>query len=245
MTKPTALTGLMYLLAMTLSTPSWSGSVSGIIKSDNGRLVNHARVKAWDKDPASKDDLLGKVMTNKKGRYNISYKSKRWDGAKEGPKLNSNKPDIYLTVEIRVRGNWELIGTSKVHKDFDQNKALRINLSNVNRRNAFVRRTIYGVIKNKKGKVVPGVIVTAWDKDWGKPELMGKATTNNSGQYRIAYSKRNWDGFKSGFSFGKSSNPDIFITIKRVKNKKQLAKSSVFKNHPVGKRLKINLRVKN
>ncbi len=244
MTKQMACASFL-LMAFGISSLSWSGIVSGVIKSDKGRLVNHARIKAWDKDPTSKSDLLGKTMTNKKGRYSIRYKQKRWDGVSGGPAMKSNSPDVFISVEIKVRGKWELIATSAVRKDQLQSKPLRINMSNVNRRNAFVRRTIYGIIKNKKGKVQRGVTVEAWDKDWGKnAELMGKTETNQHGHYRISYTARRWDGFQKGFSLGKSANPDIFITVTKKKSKGSVAKSTVFKNHPINKKLKINLRFK-
>ena len=225
---------LVYLCANSL----FASTVSGVVKSDQGRVIKNAKVTVWDKDPASKDDLLGQTFTNADGRYSVSLTGKRFDGVEGGPKLNSNKPDIYVTVDIKVRGEWERVATSKVHKDHNPNSALRINLTNINRIAAFSRRTIYGVIRDKKGKPVAGVTVKAWDKDWGnKTEWMGTATTNKSGRYHIAYSNRKWDGFAA-------PNPDVFITVTDAKHKKKLGQSTVVKNHDVNQRLVLNLKVK-
>lgn len=233
---------ILFLLLVGITMPVWSGTISGIIKSDKGRLVKDARIKAWDKDTTSKDDLLGEATSNEQGKYTINYAEKLWDGSNAGPNLKANSPDIYITVEIKVRGKWEVIAKSKVYKNQDPEKPLRIDLVNVDRINAFVRRTIYGVIKNKNGEPMVAYTVKAWDKDWGgKADLMGSAVTNRHGEYRISYDKRRWD---SGLTLGKSNYPDIFITVIRKKDNKTIAKSAVFKDHPIDKRLKINIKLK-
>lgn len=216
-------------------------TISGTIQNKSGKPIAGARVIAWDSDPTSKDDRMGDARTDRNGRYTIRYKNDTWDGANKTLSLgNSWRPDIYITVDIRSRGQWERIGKSDILPDQPEDKRAKISLR-LDHRNAFVRRSIHGTIRNRKGRPVAGVMVKAWDKDFGNKELMGSAKTDRRGRYMIVYKSKRWDGLNIGPSLGETSNPDIFIS---VQNKKGSAiESKVYENHPVKKALKINMNI--
>ncbi len=245
----------LFLLALCTLLTAWpasagAGLIVGTIKSDKGKGVARVRVSAWDKDAAGKKELLGRAFTNRRGRYRIRYQDKQWDGLnrRRQPAVykpdSMTNPDIMLTVEVYVRKHWEVIARSPVYRNADISKTLRIDLDGVNKRSAYTRRTIYGVIRDHKGRRLRGVAVFAWDKDWGDTvELMGRTRTNRYGRYRIFYRRKRWDGLKHGPSLGVTANPDIFITVVKPRGNRFLGKSPLYKDHPSDRKLKIDLRV--
>ncbi len=242
-------------LALCLLVSAWpaaaaAGLIVGMIKSDKGKAVSRVRVKAWDKDPNGRKELLGQAITNRRGYYKIRYRDKHWDGLKKNQRFTGNKavsfanPDVMITVEVYARKRWETIARSRVYRDTDMRKTLHIDLDRVRKKDAYTRRTIYGVIRDHRGRRLRGLTVFAWDKDWGdNVELMGKSRTNRYGRYRIVYRPKRWDGLKHGPSLGVTANPDIFITVVNTRDNRFLGRSIVYKDHPPNEKLNIDLRL--
>jgi hypothetical protein len=114
-----------------------SRTVSGRITDKNDNPIPNARVRAYDSDALSADDLMGEVVTNSNGYYSISYESKHWDT--KVPFLTTWRPNIFIRVSVRVNGrcddgewnpsaNWERIATSSVHSNHRMSDDLTINL---------------------------------------------------------------------------------------------------------------------
>jgi hypothetical protein len=107
-------------------------------------------------------------------------------------------------------------------------------------------KKIFGTIRNASagGAPVKGLRVQAWDEDWPDgDDFMGRAYTNALGQFNISYQAGHWDESIFGLS---NWLPDIFITVdvKNAANKwVHLGKSQVFKDHPLGQDLRVDLDV--
>lgn len=104
-------------------------------------------------------------------------------------------------------------------------------------------RQIFGKISDSLsgGQPVQGLRVMAWDEDWpGGDDYMGRAYTDQQGNYSIRYAEGIWD---AGLSSGQ---PDIYITLE-IKNARDrwvhLGKSQVFRDHDLSQDLRVDMQV--
>jgi len=106
-------------------------TISGKITDKNGNPIRNARVRAYDSDFGSSDDLMKTVYTDNNGRYTLTFEGKHWDPAPHWWTIWC--PDIYIWVSIRVNGrcddgewnssaNWKRIGQSRPVKTKLQNE---------------------------------------------------------------------------------------------------------------------------
>ena len=77
-------------------------------------------------------------------------------------------------------------------------------------RGAVGRRTIYGYVRDRNGRGVGGVRVTAFDADPGADDLMGRVYTNSRGYYEIHYRGGHWDPCPHRWTCWR---PDIYVTV--------------------------------
>jgi len=106
-------------------------------------------VKAFDSDRGTKDDFMGQAYTNSGGRYTIRYKGGHWDTAPHN--VTTWRPDIYITVYMKVNGKWKPGKSSKVHSNHKLKIDLTINLKADYPNDPGVGGgigTIYGFVKN-------------------------------------------------------------------------------------------------
>jgi hypothetical protein len=117
-------------------------TISGRITDKNDNPIANARVRAYDSDALSGDDLMGETFTNVNGYYSMTYEGKRWDT--KWPFLNTWRPNIFIRVSVRVNGrcddgewnesaNWRrLLPDSRVFSNHKMRKDLIINLKTNN-----------------------------------------------------------------------------------------------------------------
>jgi hypothetical protein len=91
-------------------------TVLGIVRDTNGSPLPNLRVRAWDEDSPSDDDLMGAAFTDSNGHYTISYRGGDWDTALPG--MTTWRPDIYVTVEVpNNSGGYTRIARSRTYHD--------------------------------------------------------------------------------------------------------------------------------
>lgn len=209
-----------------------SRKVIGKITYDlTGEAVEGALVKLWDRDSVNPDDFMNDDITNKDGKYEISYKNKHWDSAPHFWK--AWRPDIYIEVFIKVDGKWLYVNGSKT---FNNQKLKNDKTINLGIKEAVLSGKITSVNENISAEDVK---VKAYDHDTFSPnDPLGNETfTNEQGYYSIKYGKRKWDNFPSS---SKNKRPDIFIELSKSGYKIKNPESSIHDNHPVSEDLIIN-----
>ncbi|MBU1978869.1 MAG: hypothetical protein KJ958_06835 [Gammaproteobacteria bacterium] len=113
-------------------------TVSGVITDKIDRPVAGVRVRLFDSDATSADDLMAPpAFTNDTGYYKFHYEGRHWDTAPHG--ITKWRPDIYIKVSAPVYGrcdngewnadaNWEYLDQSRVFSDHKIAEDLVINL---------------------------------------------------------------------------------------------------------------------
>ena len=107
-----------------------SNKIYGIVRdsASGGAPVKGLRIRAWDEDWPDGDDFMGEDTSNKDGSFEIRYRAGHWDPVTGGGRPTW-RPDIYLTVDVKnAKGQWVHICKSRVHKDYNLNLDLRIDL---------------------------------------------------------------------------------------------------------------------
>jgi hypothetical protein len=207
------------------------------------------RVIAWDAD-IEDDDHMGTAKIEPDGSYSLGYKDVKWDWSPT-KRVSKWRPDIYVVVEWldERTDTWQQLAKSKVYSDQDVRDDREINLSvTLPHTNT---STIYGWVKDREGKPLKGLTVTAWDE---KPtrmgiqtppeiqesleaqeqeDLIGSAVTNEEGHYRIRYASNRFaltldrlmrEGIEA------YRRPDIFIKILRGEGPGVLYRSPTIQN---------------
>ncbi|MBN1570578.1 MAG: hypothetical protein JXA73_22230 [Acidobacteria bacterium] len=113
------------MLFSLMTIEAWANrTVYGRITDPSGKGVANLLVRAWDSDEGS-DDFMGDAYTNSNGDYSIRYRDGHWDPAPHG--ITKWRPDIYITVMVRVGNDWVRTAKSKIHSDHPLRDDLRIN----------------------------------------------------------------------------------------------------------------------
>ena len=85
--------------------------------------------------------------------------------------------------------------------------------------------SVFGVVRDDKGRALAGLMVSAFDRDLRTQELLGSATTDAKGQYQIAYSA-------AQFSRAEKASADLVVRVLSADGKTELAASDTLFNAP-------------
>lgn len=131
------------LLVIAVNQPAMAKrTVKGTITDKDGAPAVGVRVRAYDSDWPTDDDLMNEATTNNDGYYEIHYPGKHYDDAPHW--YTVWRPDIYIRVSTRVNGrcddgewkpekNWmRLKPDSSVTEDHPHRKNLVKNLKLTN-----------------------------------------------------------------------------------------------------------------
>jgi len=125
-----AMLGLAGALAALMLFPAgaeakWAkGPVYGTVKFANGRPAAGVRVRAFDRDSASKNDFINETRTDANGKYTIRIEGKHWDPAPHN--VTTWRPDVFITVLRNVDGEWVKVFHSRTYSDKPHRKSLKI-----------------------------------------------------------------------------------------------------------------------
>jgi hypothetical protein len=88
-----------------------SNTVSGrvVFNMDCSPVVG-ARIRIWDYDAGSSNDLMAETFTSSDGRYVANYTSRNWDDPVAGS--DQHRPDIYVTVAVSIGGGFTRVQQS-------------------------------------------------------------------------------------------------------------------------------------
>lgn len=207
-------------------------TITGTITNLDGQPLANLTVRAFDRDPVSSDDVLGKVArTDAQGKYSItcSHQDTQHGGAEKGG------ADVY----IQVYQGTQLLGQSAVRKDVKQKATihLKVNDSQVaaNLAEATIegdQRRVYGMIRDALGKPIEGIWVAVYDRDLRHEQWLGEATTKG-GKYEVSYTQE---------QFARAEKAHADIVVKVLDPKKQvLQQSPIYFNAPQALEVNLNL----
>ena len=101
------------------------GPIYGTVKFANGKAAAGVRVRAFDRDSASKNDFINETRTDANGNYKIRIQGKHWDPAPHN--VTTWRPDVFITVLRNVGGEWVKVFHSRTYSDKPHRKSLKIN----------------------------------------------------------------------------------------------------------------------
>gem|GEM_PF-6084803 len=128
---------IIIIILTTLSISCFANrTITGRITNKNNEPISGARVRAYDYDLLSANDLMGETQTDYNGYYTINYESKHWDT--KWPFSTTWRPNIFIKISIKVHGRcddgewiataeWKNIGESSVHSNQRLSNDLTIN----------------------------------------------------------------------------------------------------------------------
>lgn len=199
--------------------------LTGIITDLEGRPLSGLIVHAFDQDPTTPENPLGKpALTGDKGEYSISFSDKDFVIAGK----ESGGPDVF----IKVFDEEKLLGVSPVKRNQESNITidLKINYDPLGPNAPF--RRVFGLLRNEYGELLSDMTVQVFDRDLRSEQLLGNVTTKE-GKYDIRY-------LKAQFRNAEKENADIIVKIFDVSGG-ELYKSTIFYNAPAELEVNINL----
>ena len=154
--------------------------LSGHIRSQSTQKgIPGLRVEAWDKD-LRQDDRIGNGMTDAQGAFSILLEpgAGDWD-------LKSQKPDIYFKIfagPTQVHSTvesvrWNITESQSGIEILIPMEDLKLSSPNV----------VEGIVTNLQAQPLSGLVVKAFNRDMRSETLLGEATTDAQGRYRITY----------------------------------------------------------
>lgn len=199
-------------------------TLTGLISDQNKKPLAGLTVRAFDQDPKTPDNPLGKpAKTNKKGEYAIKFTEKDFKiGGRE-----SGGPDVFITVHDGKK----LLGQSAVSRN--SKKTIRIDLQIKTEQQSTEANKVFGNVLDGTGKPVNNVLVVAYDRDLRRPEELGRARTTD-GHYEIFYKPEQYLRAEKG-------SADLIVMAYDDKET-ELASSEIYFNAPPSQM--INLTVK-
>jgi hypothetical protein len=149
--------------------------VTGIITNSktHTELANLV-VRAFDADGAI-CTFLGQAQTDINGRYHIDFNL----SAFKNTAAERGGPD--LIIEVLNEAGDVSFGKSIRHNNCQQEATIDLAVTIPDLR-------VFGAVINSNKQAQANIIVTAWDRDLRKRQLLGSATTDDKGNYSIDYS---------------------------------------------------------
>ena len=182
-----------------------------ILNQKTKKGIANLKVEAWDRDNC-KDDLVGSVVTDSKGRFSITLQQK-----KGGWNLTDRKPDIFFKV---YSGDKMVRNTeNSVHWNIETSLSaivLEVDLSN---KESFIVR---GQVYRPDRSPVANMIVKAFDCNLRSEKLLGEIITDKEGFYEIKYSD-------SQFLKGGKDSADLIVRVYGKNNKLIKESQIIFK----------------
>jgi hypothetical protein len=133
-------------------------ALSGRITNPQGEPLESLTVRAYDQDPNTPENLLGKeAVTDAEGRYKITFTEKDF---KVGG-VESSGPDVF----IRVYDGDELLGESLVKCNSKERITIDLQVDYVKAESNEPARRVYGVVRDAQGHLLRGVTVKTFDRD--------------------------------------------------------------------------------
>ncbi len=163
--------------------PNPDYTLTGRITNRQGEPLEGLIVRAYDHDPLTPADPLGKeALTDVEGRYKISFTEKDF---KVGG-LESGGPDVF----IRVYDGDELLGESPVKRNSEKRITIDLRVDYTKADPNEPARRVYGVVRDAQGDLLQGVTVEASDRDLRSEQALGQSQTDRQGYYQIQYFTR-------------------------------------------------------
>ena len=179
-----------YLVTGTITNAKTHSELSGLV------------VRAFDADGAIRT-ALGKTQTDAKGNYRINFES----SAFQNTKAERGGPDLIMEVSDES-GDVEL-GQSKRLNNCAATTVIDLAID-------VPTLCVFGTVTSATKQPQENVIVTAWDRDLRKRQLLGTATTDEQGDYAIAYRS---DQFAAA-DIPNRKTPWLVIEVQREKDGK-------------------------
>ena len=179
-----------YLVTGTIINAKTHSKLSGLV------------VRAFDADGAIRT-ALGKTQTDAKGNYRINFES----SAFQNTKAEHGGPD--LIVEVSDESGEVELGQSKRLNNCAATTVIDLAID-------VPTLCVFGTVTSVTKQTQENVIVTAWDRDLRKRQLLGTATTDQQGDYAIAYRS---DQF-SAADIPNRKTPWLVIEVQREKDGK-------------------------
>ncbi|WP_039914212.1 Tc toxin subunit A-related protein [Cellvibrio mixtus] len=200
--------------------------VTGIITNakTHAGLANTA-VRAFDADGAIRT-LLGQTQTDTKGRYRIEFHPSVF----QNTPAERGGPD--LIIEVFSQPGDVSLGISMKHNNCQQATTidLAVMIPDLN---------VFGNVIDSNKQLQKNIIVTAWDRDLRKRQLLGSAITDEKGNYSINY---NIDQFVAADVVGRNK-PWLIIEAQRKANG-EIEQSIVIKPDQVERFQRVDLLLK-
>ena len=179
--------------------------VNGQVTNTERRGLPHLTVSIYDKDLIF-DDRLGQTATDANGYYKFSYRTHDFRD------LIELRPDIYLKVLDHER---ETLYTSKKTVRFEAGRIETINVvipsSAISDTQPLTPRiprdtwVVNGHVTDVQGKPLAHYVVSVYDEDWGRDDLLGTTTTDDTGFYTLSYRTEDFSVFES--------QPDLYLKV--------------------------------
>lgn len=220
--------------------------INGLVQDESThRAIPDLRVEAWDWDlPLMIDDFVGETTTDSEGRFRIEFDTARFRDFPAVAPLTQLKrlfpqrhPDIYFRIFRKGEA-----APIKVTKDRIL-RNMRPGEHNVGVVLVDMTGTespdvpdgpfsVEGTIA-QHDQPLPGITVTAFDKDLRSEQLLGTRKTDEQGRYKIRYSA-------DKFSRAEKSSADLFIRA-HDKFNRLLGESEVRFNAGEAERIDLNV----
>ena len=212
-------------------------TITGTITNPQGQPLTNLTVRAFDRDPVSSDDILGKeALTDAQGQYTIvcTHQETNQGGTEKGG------ADVY----IQVYQGTTLLGQSAIRKDVKQKATINLKVevpkAVTSSQAASLQvgttknesRRVYGMIRDELGKPLTGMLVAVYDRDLRNEQWLGETTTE-AGKYEVVYTSE---------QFARAEKASADIVVKVLDREKQvLQQSPIYFNAPVELEVNLNL----
>jgi hypothetical protein len=184
--------------------------VTGIItNSKTGAEVVGVVVCAFDADGAVRTSL-GQTTTDSKGHYRIEFES----SAFRNTKAELGGPD--LIIDVFDQSGEVKIGQSKRHNNCAVETVINLAINPPD-------RCVYGTVTDTGNQPQAKVVVTAWDRDLRKRQLLGDSLTDKQGNYSIAYGR---EQFAAADVVGQKK-PWLIVEVRRTQDGEVLTRAEI------------------
>ncbi len=157
--------------------------LSGRITDPQGEPLAGLIVHAYDQDPKTPDNPLGKeAVTDQDGRYIIPFTESNFKVSG----VESGGPDVF----IRVYDGDKPLGESPVKRNAKKQIKIDLQVDYVRADSNEPTRQVHGIVRDAQGAPLPELTIQAFDRDLRKDQPLGQGPTDKKGSYQISYSPR-------------------------------------------------------